>query len=303
MLWIDEERRTSMKIVRFSYNENTAFGILIQDDIVPLAAFGVPEQKTLTELAAFDAEFGLETYVTAAPESVWSQAIPLTEVVLRAPVDRPPHDVICVGVNYQEHRKESEKAAAQLPEKIVFFGKRCGHMTGPGETVALDPAIDAAMDYETELAVILRRGGRNIPRDAAEECIFGYSIFNDFTARAVQAERGQWYLGKSIEGYSAMGPCVLHRSSAASPARFSLSCRVNGELRQSADTSQFLANIGDLIADVSRYITLEPGDIIATGTPGGVGFSYKPPRFLHHGDTVVCEISDIGILENHIKEI
>ena len=291
-----------MKIVRYSYNGKTAFGIAEREQIAPLTAFGIPEVGTLAELAALDAEKGLDTYVAAAGEKAWKDAIPASDAAILAPCVRPPHDIICVGVNYRAHREELDgQHMSDGGSNILFFGKRCSRMTNPGETLVYDPALDDTLDYEVELAVVIGRTGKNIPREEVPDYVFGYSVFNDFSLRGTQKGRGQWYLGKSADGLSAMGPCILHHSGVAYPPQFSLRSIVNGEVRQSSHTSLFLADITDIVADASRFITLEPGDIIATGTPGGVGFGFNPPKFLHDGDSVICEISEIGALENSIK--
>ena len=156
------------------------------------------------------------------------------------------------------------------------------------------------MDYEAELAVIIGKEGRNIRPEEAEEYIFSYSVFNDVTARAVQKQHVQWLKGKSLDGYSVMGPAIVHKSLLPFPLELELSCHVNGELRQSSNTRLLIADIPTIISELSQSMTLEPGDIIATGTPAGVGIRFDPPKFLKSGDEVSCHIDLVGTLTNQI---
>jgi 2-keto-4-pentenoate hydratase/2-oxohepta-3-ene-1,7-dioic acid hydratase in catechol pathway len=156
------------------------------------------------------------------------------------------------------------------------------------------------LDYEVELAVIIGKEGRNIAREEVEDYIFGYSIFNDISSRRLQREHLQWFKGKSLDTYSVLGPVIVHKSAFAYPPEVEIECRVNGEVRQHSNTNLLIHNIATIISDFSQGITLEPGDIIATGTPSGVGMGFKPPRFMKKGDLVECEIAGIGILRNRI---
>lgn len=292
-----------MKIVRYSIDGKTAFGVWDAGRIAPLTSFGIAPVGTLAELAALDAEGSIAKTVAAAPASAWETAIPEERVRILAPCERPPHDVICVGVNYRAHREEFGGPFRDYKSKTVFFGKRCDRMTGPGEAIKFDPALDDTLDYEVELAVIIGKGGKKIAAEDAAEHIFGYSVFNDVSLRTTQTERAQWLLGKGADTFCVMGPCVLLREGTAFPPVFPLRSFVNGEPRQSSDTSLLIAGVAELIADVSSFTTLEPGDIIATGTPGGVGKGFDPKKYMKDGDTVKCEIPDIGTLENPIKAI
>lgn len=229
--------------------------------------------------------------------------VDIADVRLLAPIERPIHDILCVGVNYHDHREETHHTfdtSAGQP-LTVYFGKRAGRLLGPGETLRAHFDLDTQVDYEVELAVVIGKRGVNIPKEQAESYIFGYSVFNDFSSRRLQKAHQQWYRGKSLDGYAAMGPCILHRSALPFPVEVPVQSRVNGEIRQQSNTRLLIADIPSIIADVSLGMTLEPGDIIATGTPAGVGMGFTPPRFLKPGDTVACEIEPIGILENHIE--
>ena len=161
--------------------------------------------------------------------------------------------------------------------------------------------MDEQLDYEVELAVIIGKEGKDIPADKAEEYIFGYSVFNDISSRRIQNRHGQWFKGKSLDTYTAMGPVVLHKSALPFPVEADVKSFVNGEKRQDSNTRFFLADIPQIIEDLSKGMTLEPGDIIATGTPAGVGMGSNPPRFMKKGDEVVCEIPQIGRLVNRVE--
>ncbi len=224
----------------------------------------------------------------------------LKDVVVEAPIPRPVHDLLCVGVNYQDHLEESKAKDILLHKdhNTVYFAKRAHKILGTGETIPSRLDLDEQMDYEVELAVIIGRGGRDIPEEQAESHIFGYSVFNDLTARSLQSRHVQWFRGKSQDGYAAMGPWILHRSALPFPPKVDVISRVNGEERQHSNTKMFLTPLAKIISELSQGMTLEPGDIIATGTPAGVAMGFKPPKFLKKGDRVSCEIPEIGILEN-----
>lgn len=230
--------------------------------------------------------------------------LPFSEVKVLAPIERPIHDIICVGVNYRDHLEETKESAGgfdEAPKKPVYFGKRAIRILGPDEEIEARMDLDEHLDYEVELAVIIGKRGVNIPRENAEEYIFGYSVFNDISARALQMDHVQWYRGKSLDTYSAMGPVILHKSGLPFPVELEVTSLINGEVRQQSNSRLLLTDIPSLIADLSKGMTLEPGDIIATGTPAGVGMGLKPPCYMKSGDEVVCQISEIGRLRNTVK--
>ena len=162
------------------------------------------------------------------------------------------------------------------------------------------PGLVERLDYEAELAVIIGKTGRNIKPEEVEDYIFGYSVFNDVTARGIQKQHVQWLRGKSLDGYSVMGPAIVHKSQLPFPQELDISCHVNGELRQQSNTRLLIADIPTIISELSQGMTLEAGDIIATGTPAGVGLSFDPPRFLKAGDEVICTVEKVGQLKNRI---
>ena len=213
------------------------------------------------------------------------------------------NEILCVGVNYRDHREEAAGALADFkaaPE-AVYFAKRAIRILGSGEAIEARLDLDDQLDYEVELAVIIGKEGKDIPREKAEEYIFGYSIFNDISSRKLQNRHGQWFRGKSLDTYSAMGPVILHKSALPFPVEVDVRSYVNGEKRQDSNTRLFLADIPKIIEDLSKGMTLEPGDIIATGTPAGVGMGSNPPRFMKQGDEVICEIPPIGRLVNRVE--
>jgi 2-keto-4-pentenoate hydratase/2-oxohepta-3-ene-1,7-dioic acid hydratase in catechol pathway len=225
---------------------------------------------------------------------------------LCAPVPRPPKNVFCVGKNHQEHAKEfagsgfDASTKEVVPEAPVVFSKPATSIIGPGEPIpaGLDPT--GSVDYEGELAVVIGRGGRGIRKGDALGHVFGYTIVNDVTARTLQHRHRQWILGKGLDGFCPMGPAILTADEVPDPGALRLTTRVNGEARQDAPVSDLIFDIPTLIEAISAGITLEPGDIIATGTPAGVGIGFDPPRFLKAGDTVRIEVTGIGVLENPV---
>jgi 2-keto-4-pentenoate hydratase/2-oxohepta-3-ene-1,7-dioic acid hydratase in catechol pathway len=174
---------------------------------------------------------------------------------------------------------------------------------GPDEVVYLDSAVTQKFDYEAELGVVIGIGGKNIPEEKALDAVFGFTIINDFTARDLQRHHDQWFKGKSLDRSCPMGPCIVHRSAIGNPQDLGISLTVNGELRQKSRISNMIFSIPKMIADLSLGMTLEPGEIIATGTPEGIGFAMDPPCFLADGDEVVIEIEGIGQLRNRIEKV
>ncbi|TGD65537.1 FAA hydrolase family protein [Tabrizicola sp. WMC-M-20] len=227
--------------------------------------------------------------------------------VLLAPLPRPKKNVFCVGRNYAEHIAEGARAQntkIAVTEVPVYFTKPCTAVIGPNAAIPIFPHVSAQIDYEVELAVIIGRPGRDIPRDRAYDHIWGYTILNDITARDVQRRHGgQYFKGKGLDGSCPLGPVVVTRDEMTDPQNVGLRTLVNGELRQSSTTAQMIFDIPTLIASLSEGLTLEPGDILATGTPSGVGYAMEPPTFLRDGDEVICEIDGIGRLANPVRTV
>ena len=241
----------------------------------------------------------LERAKTAAAQS---EGTPVEAVRLLAPIPRPRHDILCVGVNYRAHLEESEAAMGKIVHQdSVYFSKRAHMMTPPDAVVDGHLDLDPCLDYEVELAVVMGKTCRDISPEEAEEYIFGYSVFNDLSARGLQKRHNQWYRGKSLDGFAVMGPSLVYKSALPFPIEADVRSWVNGKLRQNSNTYLFLKDIPHLISELSHGITLEPGDIIATGTPAGVGMGFDPPLWLKSGDVVECEVEGVGLLRTQIR--
>jgi 2-keto-4-pentenoate hydratase/2-oxohepta-3-ene-1,7-dioic acid hydratase in catechol pathway len=223
-------------------------------------------------------------------------AVPVSKARLTAPIPRPRKNIFCMGRNYAEHAKES---GSNVPTVPVFFTKPPTCVVGPLAPVT-HHAVTQALDYEVELAVVIGRRGRDIPVDRALDYVFGYTIMNDLTARDLQRRHEQWFKGKSLDTFAPMGPAVVHRSLIPDPQKLRLRMRVNGEGRQDASTASMVFSVAQLISVLSAGMTIEPGDLLATGTPEGVGMGRTPPVWLKPGDVVEAEIDGIGTLRNHI---
>jgi 2-keto-4-pentenoate hydratase/2-oxohepta-3-ene-1,7-dioic acid hydratase in catechol pathway len=235
-------------------------------------------------------------------------AIALDRVALEAPIPQPRRNIFCVGKNYHEHAHEfaksgfdSSAAGGALPEAPIIFSKVPESVTGPGTPIRVDPRASEAIDYEAELAVVIGKGGRGIPRAQALDHVWGYTIVNDVTARDLQGRHKQWLIGKSQDSFCPMGPWLVSADE-VDLADTAVRCWVNGELRQDANTRALIFDVPCLIETLARGLSLIPGDIIATGTPAGVGIGFDPPKYLKHGDTVRIEISGIGVLENPVRQ-
>jgi 2-keto-4-pentenoate hydratase/2-oxohepta-3-ene-1,7-dioic acid hydratase in catechol pathway len=227
------------------------------------------------------------------------------DIELLAPIPQPRRNIMCVGKNYSEHAKEFARsgyeagavAGKDIDDHPALFSKLPSSVIAPDAAIELHPSITQKVDYEAELAVIIGKGGRGISKEDAYAHIWGYTIVNDVTARDLQKNHKQWFLGKSLDTFAPMGPYVV-TADEIDPENTTVQCHVNGELRQNANTRDLIFDIPTLIATLSAGITLQPGDIIATGTPAGVGIGLDPPVFLKSGDTIAVTISGIGTLEN-----
>lgn len=225
------------------------------------------------------------------------------DYILLAPVPRPSKNVFCVGRNYVDHVTEGYNARGleiRLPEYPQFFSKPPTTVTGPYSHIPFDPKTMVCLDYEVELGVIIGTPGKDIAREDALDHVFGYTVINDLTARDLQRKHDQWFKGKGLDASCPMGPWIVHKDDIADPQDLAISLSVNGEVRQKARTSQMIFDLKRIISDLSQGMTLEAGDIIATGTPSGVGYAMATPSFLLPGDIVRCEIEGVGSIENRI---
>jgi 2-keto-4-pentenoate hydratase/2-oxohepta-3-ene-1,7-dioic acid hydratase in catechol pathway len=234
--------------------------------------------------------------------------IPLSQVVLEAPLPRPGRNIFCVGKNYHDHAHEfsrsgfdSSAAAGAVPKHPIIFSKVPETVIPTAAIVRIDRSVSAAVDYEAELAVIIGKGGRGIRVEDALDHVWGYTIVNDITARDLQGRYSQWLVGKSQDTFCPMGPWAVTKDE-IDISNTGIRCFVNGELRQNSNTGLLIFDIPTIIATISAGLTLQPGDVIATGTPAGVGIGFDPPRYLKSGDVVRIEIDGIGVLENALAE-
>ena len=291
-----------MKLVTFEDGSGPRIGVLEGEGVVDIGANDPAFPRSMLSLVTAGTQ-GLQERLERRRDA---KPIPLGAVTLKAPLPRPPRNIFCVGKNYHEHAKEfaasgyDSTAKEVVPEAPVIFSKPPSAVIGPGEPIPsyLDPTN--SVDYEGELTVVIGRGGRGIAKADALRHVFGYTIINDVTARTLQQLHRQWLLGKGIDGFCPMGPAILTADKMPDPTAMRLKTFVNGELRQDAPLSDLIFDIPTLIETISARITLEPGDLIATGTPAGVGLGFRPPKFLKPGDTVRIEVSGIGVLENPV---
>jgi 2-keto-4-pentenoate hydratase/2-oxohepta-3-ene-1,7-dioic acid hydratase in catechol pathway len=297
-----------LKFVTFRKNGRVSAGLLRGDGhIVDLggaeaARLNIPGQSLTAVIAAGSpAQIAARALLDAAPRAA---LLAVEDLELLAPIPRPAKNVFCVGRNYVDHIREgaiARSTSATLPKVPQFFTKPATAVVGPGASIRVDPELTAELDYEIELGVVIGTGGRDIRPSAAFDHVFGYTIINDVTARDLQRSHEQWFKGKALDTSCPLGPCIVTKEEISSPEELELTLTVNGEMRQHARCSQMIFDIPTIIASLSAGLTLEAGDIIATGTPAGVGFSFNPPRFLNDGDVVVARIEGIGQLANKVE--
>ena len=215
-----------------------------------------------------------------------------------APIVRPRKDVFCLGQNYAAHAAESGSPPPTAP---IYFTKPPTTVIGPGETIPYPQGLTTRLDWEVELGVVIGLGGRDIPEARAPDHVFGYTVFNDVSARDLQYRTSQWFKGKSLDGSCPMGPVIVTADEIADPQRLRLQLSVNGVARQDSNTADMIFSVARIIADLSAGMTLEPGDCISTGTPQGVGDGRKPPEYLKPGDVMEAEVERIGVLRNPVR--
>lgn len=264
-----------------------------------------PDGAAVRPLPCLDMNALIEDGDLAGAAARAGEAVPLGAVTLLAPIPRPRQDMICLGMNYKAHLEEAAgyDAGAFAKEKpvAVYFSKRVTEAVPPEGAIRSHPGLVERLDYEVELAVILGKTARNVKAAKAGEYIFGYTVVNDVSARDVQTGHKQWYFGKSLDGFTPMGPCIVTAEEIAFPPALDISSRVNGETRQAANTALLINSIAEVLEELTAGMTLLPGTIIATGTPAGVGMGFDPPKFLKPGDVVECEIAGIGVLRNTVE--
>lgn len=287
-----------MKLVTYRFENTQCVGVLTQDEtVLPL---DYPDMNTLIETASLA---DLRSAASAAERA--GVRVPLAEVELLAPIPRPRQDILCLGMNYKDHADEAAQynAEAFTKEKpvAVYFSKRVSQAVAPEGDIERHAGLVERLDYEVELGVILGKAARNVKAEEAGDYIFGYTVINDVSARDVQTSHKQWYFGKSLDGFTPMGPCIVTADEIAFPPALDISSAVNGEPRQHSNTRLFLTGIPALLEELTAGMTLLPGTIIATGTPAGVGMGFDPPKFLQSGDVVECTIQGIGTIRNTVR--
>lgn len=277
--------------------------VTIQQDGHPQPAVQLDGEIVGIRDAGFDSVLSLIAGGAEALERVsrWIARAPAShrwkpgQVSLLAPIPRPPK-LICIGLNYREHAAESKKEVAAVP---TVFSKFSTAVIGPGEPIVL-PKNSAKPDYEAELAVVIGKGGRHIPEDRWREHVFGYTMLNDVSARDFQMETSQWIMGKTFDTFAPLGPAVVTADEIADPQNLAISLLLSGEVMQDSNTREMIFPVPRLIGFLSSVFTLEPGDVIATGTPAGVGFARHPPRWLRPGDVVTVRVEGLGELTNPV---
>jgi acylpyruvate hydrolase len=294
-----------MKIVTFkdsSYQNGNALryriGALIPDGkAADLTYLRSNEGLTADQLLqCFDLDSGFVDKAKAALNGgKYTVTVNRPDIELVSPVPRPGK-IICIGLNYRDHAEESGMA---IPKSPVIFSKFASCAMGPRESIII-PHGSAETDYEAELAFVMGRRTRNVSRENAMACVLGYTNFNDVSARDFQFADGQWQRGKSCETFAPMGEFIATTDEVPDPQNLSIKLRLNGQTMQDSSTNQMIFGVSELVEFLSRHITLEPGDVVATGTPPGVGFARKPPVYLKEGDIVEVEIEGLGILSNPV---
>jgi 2-keto-4-pentenoate hydratase/2-oxohepta-3-ene-1,7-dioic acid hydratase in catechol pathway len=291
-----------VKLVTFAVGGRDSVGLVPDDDeaaVLDLAP--VVEERSLLAV--------IEDWDRLGPGIAAARGLPRVErPTLRAPMPTPRRDLFAVGKNYREHVAEfgrsgydTPQRSEDLPAKPIVFSKATTSVTGPYDDVEAHADVTAELDYEAELAVIIGRGGRGIRREDAYAHVWGYTIVDDVTARDVQRDHKQWLLGKSLDTHAPMGPWAVTADEIGDVTALEVSSTVNGEPRQKAPVADLIFDIPELIRVISAGITLLPGDVIATGTPAGVGIGFDPPRFLAPGDVVECAITGLGAIRNTVR--
>lgn len=263
-------------------------GVIAGDAVIPIAAVGYPDVLSIIAGGA-ESRAAIESLLETSPA-----AVPLADVKLDAPY-RPPK-LIGVGLNYRDHAIESKM---EIPSVPTIFNKFPQCVIGPGETVIL-PKATAKPDYEAEFAFLIGKRGKNIPAEAWQEYVYGYTIMNDVSARDLQLATSQWLMGKTCDTFAPLGPYVVTADEIADPHNLDISIEVSGEKLQDSNTKHLIFRIPELIAFLSSSFTLEPGDLISTGTPAGVGFAHQPPRWLRAGDVMTVRVEGLGELTNPV---
>ncbi len=280
-----------MRFVTIQRDGYTEPGVLLDGRVIPIQGAGL---SSLLEVIAggADAQNRVRRWIGGPPSS---HSLDPAGLTFAAPIPRPPK-LICIGLNYRDHAAESKLA---IPEVPTMFAKFPTAVIGPGHPIVL-PRNSTKPDYEAEFAVVIGRRGRHVAEDRWRDYVFGYTILNDVSARDFQMATSQWMIGKTFDTFAPIGPAIVTADEIADPHNLRISLTLNGETMQDSNTSNLIFKLPQLIAYLSSVFTLEPGDIIGTGTPAGVGFARKPPRWLQPGDEVRIQIEGLGELVNPV---
>ncbi len=296
-----------MKLVTFAVERRIRVGVISKDGewVFPIESVDM-EYKTMLEAVKNmgESEKQMLLYISGKEPYSIHGAARLGEVKLLAPIPVPEQDIICLGINYMAHAEESarykkEAFGGERPY-AVYFSKRVNEAVADGEPIPSHSDIVDSLDYEAELAVVIGKDAKDVKPEDVKDYIFGYTILNDVSARNVQTRHKQWYFGKSLDGFTPMGPCILTADSVPYPPCLQVQSYVNGELRQDSNTELLIFGLDHVVSELSRGMTLKAGTIISTGTPAGVGMGFTPPKFLKSGDVVTCRIEGFGEFTNPV---
>src|SRR5690606_16510062 len=299
-----------MKLLSFRYAGEERFGpkvkkeeavwdlIAIQQQLEVLPAFpaslieGIPQGMEFVE--------AIRKLTEAAVQSDRSEEFKhsFSEIEWLPPISKTPKNILCVGKNYADHAKEM---GAEAPVDLVVFTKAPATISADGATVSVHSDLTDSYDYEGELAVVIGKAGHKIPKQMAYDYVFGYTIANDLTARDLQDKHQQYFLGKSLPDSCPLGPYIVTKDEIPQAQNLSIVTKVNDEVRQNGNTENMIRRVDELVAEISKYVALEPGDVLLTGTPAGVGKGFNPPKFLKAGDTIKVSIESIGTLVTHLS--
>ena len=282
-----------MRLMRFAGDGGPRLGALRGDGVVALDSLRA-EFPTMTSIAAGGPD---AVKAVAAAVETMDVALPLSQAKLLAPIERPGK-FLGIGMNYSKHADEAEKLGFSRPKTQLWFNKQTTCVSGPYD--AIEPGVTEKLDYEVELGVVIGRAAKGVSEADAPKHVFGYLVANDVSARDWQMASPTFTLGKSFDTHGPIGPWIVTADEIADPHALTVRCLVNGQVRQESSTEQLIFNVWQQISYLSQAFTLEPGDILATGTPEGVGVSMTPPTFLKAGDVVRCEIDGIGAIENRV---
>jgi 2-keto-4-pentenoate hydratase/2-oxohepta-3-ene-1,7-dioic acid hydratase in catechol pathway len=283
-----------MRLVTYQSASGPKLGVVQGDNVVTIPKL---DMLSLIEQGAV----GLER-----ARSANGRKLTLKRLQLLAPIPSPRRNILCIGMNYAAHAAESLRAQGkpvEMPPVPVFFTKNTLTVNSPYGDIPIDPNVSDKIDWEVELGVVIGKRGKNIKRSEALDHVFGYTVINDVSARDLQRSHQQFFKGKSLDGACPMGPWIITKDEIPDPHVLPVRCRVNGVTKQDSNTSDFIFDIPAMIEWLSAGMTLLPGDIIATGTPEGVGFARTPPEYLKEGDVVECEVEGIGVIRNRVVRV